>query len=237
MALYNDLSNFYDVVFAVSEAELAFVSASLPPEARLLDVGCGTGNKTVVFAKNAQSVVGIDPDESMIDRAKRHNGSDNILYRVGGMEVLATSFAPEAFSAVTCLGNTLVHLTDTVSIQKALSDMFVLLCEGGVFMGQILHYDFILRSHMTVLPILDTDEVTFERRYDLTQRPIQFVTTIYDKVKGKQYHNETPLYPLLRGELETMLGQAGFSGIEFFGSYAGGALQEDSLPLIVRARK
>lgn len=237
MGLYHDLSDFYDMVFAVSEAELAFVSASLPAQARLLDVGCGTGNKTVVFAQTVRSVTGIDPDENMIAKAKKNNARANLVYEVGGMESLSTNFTPESFSAVTCLGNTLVHLTETALIQRAIDSMHALLCEGGVFIGQILHYDFILRNQMTSLPILETDTVTFKREYDLSQNPIQFITTIYDKVKGEQFHNQTPLYPLTRAELEAMLLQAGFKEIAFFGSYAGEPLEEDSFPLIVRAYK
>ena len=237
MSLYSDLSDFYDMVFAVSEAELAFVSSSLPPETRLLDVGCGTGNKTVIFAQKVRSVVGIDPDASMINKAKKNNSGNNLSYEVGDMESLATSFGPGAFTAVTCMGNTLVHITEPTLIQKVINDIYGLLVDGGVFIGQILHYDYILGNKITSLPILETDKVIFERGYDLSQKPIKFMTVIHDKEKGAQFHNETPLYPLLRKELEDMLSIAGFKNSEFFGSYAGEPLKDDSLPLIVRAYK
>ena len=181
--------------------------------------------------------MGIDPDESMINKAKKNNSGNNLTYEVGGMESLATSFGAGAFSAVTCLGNTLVHITEPTLIQKVITDIYSLLSDGGVFIGQILHYDYILRNKVTSLPILETDKVIFERGYDLSQKPIKFMTVIHDKEKGAQFHNETPLYPLLRKELEDMLSIAGFKNSEFFGSYAGEPLKDDSLPLIVRAYK
>lgn len=69
--------------------------------ARLLDVGCGDGAVTTLMAQDAASVVGVDPDDSAIDRAlattpepDRHR----VSFRAG--DVCATDFPPGAFDVV-----------------------------------------------------------------------------------------------------------------------------------------
>lgn len=234
MSLYNDLSEFYDDVFAVSETELKFVLETLPDNADLLDVGCGTGNKTVHFAKHARRVTGIDPDPGMIAKAIANNSDPHVEYKLGKMEDLGLIFQEKHFSAVICLGNTLVHLTTLAAIQETLVAIHGLLVPGGVFLVQILNYDYILGQQVRALPVLETADVRFERTYDLSGVPIQFITSLYDKKRGHTFHNSTPLYPLTKQEFGDALKRAGFEDIEFFGSYTGDSLDERSLPLIAR---
>lgn len=237
MSLYQDLSVHYDEVFAVSEAELAFVTKSLPEKAILLDVGCGTGNKTILLGQHAAKVVGVDPDGAMIAKANADNKKTHMEYTQAAMEDLAGLFPPGSFTAITCLGNTLVHLTNRDDIARVIRALYGLLQNDGVFIGQILNYDYIFTHKITALPVLETRSVRFTRQYDLSQIPIQFITQIQYKKSGETLYNHTPLYPLRKNELQEMLVASGFRGIEFFGSYAGDPLAEDSLPLIVRCQK
>jgi SAM-dependent methyltransferase len=54
-------------------------AAGLRPRARILDIGCGTGISTRLFAARDFDVIGVDPNESMLARAKAAGGN----YRKG----------------------------------------------------------------------------------------------------------------------------------------------------------
>lgn len=49
---------------------------------RILDVGCGDGKLTTVFAQAAQHVVGIDASPMMIEAAQRDFGGPNAEFQV-----------------------------------------------------------------------------------------------------------------------------------------------------------
>ncbi len=59
---------------------------SIPPKAKVLDIGCGTGNLTTALSElvgpNGQ-VVAVDPDSQRIEFAKKENARPNIEYLVG----------------------------------------------------------------------------------------------------------------------------------------------------------
>ena len=62
-------------------------------------------------------------------------------------------FQEKQFDTVLCFGNTLVHLLTTNLIQQMLNGVNAILKPGGMFLMQILNYDYILNEHISELPI------------------------------------------------------------------------------------
>lgn len=82
-------------------AELADVA-----DARVLDVGCGTGGVALACAERGASVIGIDRDPGMLDiaAAKPAPGSGSVGWLELGAAEIEDRFAPESFDAVvSCL--------------------------------------------------------------------------------------------------------------------------------------
>ena len=50
---------------------------------KVVDIGCGTGLSTRVWAKYADEVVGIEPNDDMRNQAKSRSGNPNISYQKG----------------------------------------------------------------------------------------------------------------------------------------------------------
>ena len=63
---------------------------SMLPELRgkkVLDIGCGMGQHAKQYADmGAESVLGIDISEKMLDYAKKHNDAKNIVYKQMALE-------------------------------------------------------------------------------------------------------------------------------------------------------
>ncbi len=57
---------------------------ALPVGARVLDLGCGTGISARLFARHGYEVIAIDPNETMLEKARAHGG--NVTYAVGRAE-------------------------------------------------------------------------------------------------------------------------------------------------------
>ena len=56
----------------------------------ILDIGCGTGELSSRLAQTADSVLGIDISQRMLDIAKKKNTSANILYERLSMESIGS---------------------------------------------------------------------------------------------------------------------------------------------------
>lgn len=237
MSFYQELSRYYDEIFAVDDEEMRFVKGLLRGKADLLDVGCGTGNKTVHFSAGASSIVAIDMDEGMIAKAQSVNSRDSISYSVLKMQDAGTAFQKARFDGILCLGNTLVHLTSSLHIRAFLRAVHGLLRPGGVFVLQILNYDRLMARNITSLPALETPNVRFTRGYAWDGADMHFVTSLHVRATGKILRNDIVLYPLRKEELTTMLLAAGFPHPGYFGSYQGAPHGDDSFVTIARCEK
>ncbi|KFM70157.1 putative methyltransferase, partial [Stegodyphus mimosarum] len=69
------------------------------PLKKAVDVGCGSGQSTVVLAKHFENVVGLDVSAAQIECAKAINFSSNIEYKVANGEKLP--FSPCSVNLVT----------------------------------------------------------------------------------------------------------------------------------------
>ena len=236
MGFYQELSRYYDEIFAVDAGEMAFVGTLLQDAKRILDVGCGTGNKTVHFSAKAIEVVAVDLDEEMIAKAKVLNARSNIHYDVVNMLDIGEAFKGRHFDGITCLGNTLVHLPSPEAIQAVLEKMRALLAPGGVCIVQILNYDRIIAAKAHTLPVLDTLNTRFMRGYEWRDGKMHFVTALELKKTGQVLHNDIVLYPLRKDEFTRMLRDAGFRQVDYYGSYQGEPHNDTSFVTIAVCR-
>lgn len=73
MDFYNDIAEYYDSIFPLSNAQLDFVRSMVSntdtQPTRLLDIGCGTGSLSIALAEKGYKVTGIDSDPKMIKKA------------------------------------------------------------------------------------------------------------------------------------------------------------------------
>ncbi|XP_074654568.1 putative methyltransferase DDB_G0268948 isoform X2 [Tubulanus polymorphus] len=53
------------------------------PFDQLVDVGCGSGQSTPLFADHFQTLIGVDCSQAQIEEAKRRNVHENIEYKLG----------------------------------------------------------------------------------------------------------------------------------------------------------
>lgn len=108
--------------------ELGAMMGMMPEHGRLLDMGCGTGWTSVLFAKRGYDVVGQDLVPEAIEAArslKQQNGLDNLDFVVGDYESLGFK---EEFDIVVFF-DCLHHAVDEVS---ALASAYRALKPGGI---------------------------------------------------------------------------------------------------------
>ena len=118
---------------AGSVAEFADVVQSLPPNARVLDCSCGSGQLAVGLAGLGLDVVASDASSGMVRRtrelAEEHHASLRTLQ--ARWSELLQHLDPSSFDLITCVGNSLTHAEGASGRLTALAAMSRLLGPGG----------------------------------------------------------------------------------------------------------
>lgn len=235
MGFYQELSRHYDEIFPARESDAAFVRQLLAGKKRLLDIGCGTGNKTAMLKTEAtENVTGIDANPGMIETARRNHTQAGISFLSLDMRDLTSVFSPGSFDSAVCLGNTLAHLTNPGELIGLFRQVRTILEPGGVFVAQMINYDRILNNRVDSLPVIDTPNLTFIRKYEWRDGDMHFVSTLRLK-DGTEHHFDTILRPILKAVLDGNLEEAGFDMTECYGSFTGAPYDADSYHTIFRA--
>jgi len=219
MEFYSSIADVYDRIFPFDEDLVSFMENFLARnKCNILDVGCATGFLANALARNGHEIVGIDLDPEMIRLAKKRFQNTRVSFQIGDMGHIDKIFEKETFDAVACFGNTLVHLQFSETIAFMLKKVYAILRPGGIFTGQIIHYDRILSEKSPGLSTIDRDNLHFERIYLYQENDprIIFETILSDNLKENSIRNRIFLYPLQADELLTTLTAAGYTDIGFF---------------------
>jgi len=241
---YSSIGRYYDQIFPYNPEKKKFTKSFLekPEDSIILDIGCGTGDLSLDLAKDGNSVYAIDADQEMIKQAIRKKMPLELdeypVFRDFNMKRIAYFFDKGKYDAITCYGNTLVHLKDKEEISGFLKSCIEVLRTGGHLMIQILNYEYILKKNISELPVIDNEKVRFERYYESTETEhLDFVTRLTIKTDQSILKNRIALFPLTKEHLKVLLTDAGFSDIKFYGGFNKAAFKEDGLPLLVEAIK
>ncbi len=239
MALYDDLSVVYDIVFPENTQATGFLAKGLDPGSRILDLACGTGNYTHALIQKGHDVYSIDLDELMIQAAKRKYPDKAGNFFTGDMLSIDSIFEGQSFDMIYCIGNSIVHLPGREAIRKLTEKVFSLLNDNGMFIIQIVNYDKIVRCRIDSLPpiVREKEGVSFIRNYtfDNSQEYVNFNTELcYDDEK---IANSVKLVALQSGDLTDIVKSAGFTKVQLFGSYDEPEHTANSNATIIKAFK
>ncbi|MFG3603063.1 class I SAM-dependent methyltransferase [Micromonospora chersina] len=90
--------------------EARLLDTLVPPGARILDAGCGTGRVAAALAERGHTVVGVDVDPVLIDAARAdHPGPRFLVADLADLD-LAAQGEPEPFDAAVVAGNVMAFV-------------------------------------------------------------------------------------------------------------------------------
>ncbi|MEU0960145.1 class I SAM-dependent methyltransferase [Micromonospora aurantiaca (nom. illeg.)] len=90
--------------------EARLLDALVPPGARVLDAGCGTGRVAAALAARGHDVVGVDADPTLVEAARAdHPGPRFLVADLAELD-LATQGEAEPFDAAVLAGNVMVFV-------------------------------------------------------------------------------------------------------------------------------
>lgn len=238
MSFYQQIAPYYHHIFKTNAAQVNFVTSKIPDsESSIVDVGCGIGTLSFELIKHFNNVFGIDMDAEMIQVAVNGKGDNYPDFKQLSMLDLTTHFNKDSMDGIICFGNTLVHLDSLDEITDFLIQAKTVLKPNGKLLIQIVNYDRILSKSVKYLPLIENDEILFERNYEFQklENKIGFNTRLKVKSTNEIIENSIKLVPILKNELTLLLNNAGFESCNFYGDFKKDDYSIDSPALIIEA--
>jgi ubiquinone/menaquinone biosynthesis C-methylase UbiE len=204
----------------------------LPVGARILDVPCGWGRHTRLFASSGYEAFGADLSPSLLKRARRGRRSRSALPRYAAAELRALPFADGVFDAVINVFTSLGLFQNDRDDVRALREARRVLAPGGRFLMETMHRDEVVcayaESDEWTLP--DGTHVAVRRRFD----PVTGVShETLRWTRGRRNGEKTHALKLRTAtEVAALLRKAGFREVAYYGGWEGEPFERDSERLI-----
>lgn len=213
-----DSPRFHDL----ADAEVRFLSKTLKLRngAALLDVPCGTGRHSVLFARNGFKVTGVDINSDCLKRAKENRGKAKVDFRQGDMANLR-SFKGK-FDAVVNLFTSFGYFSTDQKNKAVLRELISTLKPGGKIALQLVNRDWLMKAYRPVDWRSSDGTFTLEaRRYDPKTKYNEAQRIVMDESTGraKRYFHQTRLYS--KPEMVALMRECGLRKVRVYGDHTG----------------
>ena len=189
----------------------------------VLDCACGAGYELLIFNQLGHSAVGSDISDEMLELAKE-NLSENdtaIPLHKADYRHLPQHF-DERFDAIVCWSASIIHVSDDDDALRAFRSMYEVLADGGILVLDQGITDKRFGEMSRFQLSRDTPEATRIYVADVVgERDVRYsiLDVIRDSDGSKLHVWTTDGHILLRDDQERLLTEAGFSTVDFYGTY------------------
>ncbi len=214
---YNQFTEDYEEIFPFREKVFSFLKKHLPADkSTVLDIGCATGHYCGRFASEDYGITGIDLDSGMIAGArKNYPGAEFIT-----MDMRDAGSLGSRFDLAYSTGNVAAHLP-RLELKKFLASLKTVLKKNGIWIFQVLNWDYITKLDSYNFPDRETKTKIFTRSYSsISHAGINFNTMLKNKNNGKIVFRESvKLYPVLTEDYIAAHKESGFALAGHFSDY------------------
>ncbi len=231
---YNEFAYFYDEFNGEADYEALYAQVKARLDAHgitsgiLADLGCGTGELTLMLAQAGYDMIGIDQSEEMLcvvrDKAEQLGLSGGLLLLQ--QDLCALDLYGTIRGAVSTF-DTLNHIPD---LDKAIANAAFFMEKGGVFL-------FDMNTPYKHQAVLGENVFTFEEEdarcvwrnhYDPDARRVTITVDIDYQETGEHFHEEFFEYTYTLAEITAALEKNGFTLESVCNGESFGPLTEES---------
>jgi glycine/sarcosine N-methyltransferase len=246
MTIYENIAAYYDRIFLHTPQKTEFFISRFGDSyrgAKHLDLGCGTGELVLDLVTRGVTATGLDGEAEMIEWARQKGAERKLSYapdfRVGDIRNCGEQFPAASFDGISCLGNTLVHLSSEAEIGTFIAGVKKILKSKGTLSVQIVNYERIFETQSHRLPDIDNELLRFERYYDYgpDRSAVTFRTVLTIKQTGESREQSSRLYPLMPDRLVALCRENGFVLEGMYENFAATPFDRESMSLLLRVTR
>ena len=228
---YDTIADKYDYIFPLSPMQKKFLDEEVTGK-KILDVGAGTGKVTKYLSEKGMDLTSIDLNERLIKKASEK-----------GIKILNENMLNidkfSKFDTIINIGNALPHLNDKKEIYEFLEKSYKQLNIGGKIIIQIINFIKFTKNKnennfLGNLPLIENENVKFERAYYLNEENNIIFKTILDN----EIENEEILLNISFDELKDYFEKVGFKNIKIYGGFDKSKFDiNNSMPVVMTGEK
>ncbi|MBQ3033208.1 MAG: class I SAM-dependent methyltransferase [Deferribacterales bacterium] len=184
---------------------------SLPQDAAILDLCCGTGNNAAMMQQRGYKVLGADGSRAMLAYAAI-NAPQVSFIQADAREI----DIDRQFDAVTCLFDSVNHFLEPDDLVKTFQKVHGLLKEHGIFVFDVNSEESSIDAAERDFSAVEDDNVfILTAKYNKKSRKTIFSVTMFVLCEGKWQRNDLTICEKYYTEQEiiSMLHMAGFSNV------------------------
>ncbi len=215
--VYDSFAFFYNkywtaaAPFLMEKALEPLLFSGLPEGAEILDICCGTGNNAAMMAKRGYKVTGADGSRAMLSYAAA-NAPEAELIEADAREI----DLGRQFDAVTCLFDSINHITRPDDVIKAFGRAHAHLKDNGLFVFDVNSERASAEAGERDFSAADErDAIISSAGYDKKSRLTSYHLTMFMLEEGTWKRNDLTIEEkyYTEQELVSMLHLSGFSGV------------------------
>lgn len=231
---YNEFAYFYDEFNGEADYEALYAQVKAQLDAHgitggiLADLGCGTGELTLMLAQAGYDMIGIDQSEEMLcvvrDKAEQLGLSGGLLLLQ--QDLCALDLYGTIRGAVSTF-DTLNHIPD---LDKAIANAAFFMEKGGVFlfdMNTPYKHQAVLGENVFTFEEADA-RCVWRNHYDPDARRVTITVDIDYQETGEHFHEEFFEYTYTLEEIKAALEKNGFTLESVCDGESFGPLTEES---------
>jgi SAM-dependent methyltransferase len=230
---YDALASDYDLLFADWPASMRRQAEILDRIIRehlvgrspsVLDCTCGIGTQAIGLALHGHRVHATDLSAASVERARREAAAvgATLTFGLADLRSLAEQI-PGQFDVVLSCDNALPHLLTDADLRLAIGQLWAKLAPGGLLLVSIRDYDALLERKPRAEPPRVFDgpagrRIVFQVWDWEPAAPhylLHHVIVRQDGGAWRTTHRQARYRALRRGELSTLLGEAGFQAVRW----------------------
>jgi 2-polyprenyl-3-methyl-5-hydroxy-6-metoxy-1,4-benzoquinol methylase len=176
--------------------EIATLSAVLPAEGNVVDLGAGFGMHAIPLARAGFKVTAIDTSTLLLETLEQLCGDLPIL-TINDDLLNFQNHLDEPPTAVFCMGDTLTHLPSITAVHTLFERLAAAFSEGGVFVTTFRDYSIPLSGDQRFIPVR-SDASRILTCFLEYQSETVLVHDILHECQEDQWHTRISHYPKLK---------------------------------------
>lgn len=240
---YTVLPAFYDILNADANYQeyVDFVKDLIEiKDAKILDLGCGTGDISILLSQAGATVIGLDKSSEMLTLASHKSNSKKagVFYTCQDMTSFSTGHEYDlVISTFDCLN----YITSKAGLFKAFACVERELSDNGIFFFDMNSEYKFKNIYSNNSYVLENDGIfcAWENFYDSDKKLCDFYINIFSEENGvyKRYYEVQTEKMFTLNEIESALKKAGLKLLNVYSDLQKNPLQENSERYYITAKK
>ncbi|NNL22438.1 MAG: methyltransferase domain-containing protein [Ignavibacteriaceae bacterium] len=218
-----------DIVEAETLVKLIQKNTNLSKSSLVLDMACGSGRHSIVFAQKGFKATAVDLSERLISEAKNNAKQANVDIEFIQSDILDLKLEKKfdlVVNLFTSFGYFDTDEENIIVIKKAKD----LLKAGGYFIIDFLNKGF-LEKNLIPLSTLSENTTTITQKRSINGNRVEKKITIEKDGIIKHFSESVRLYDI--DELNNILQSVGFRLLKTFGDFNGNIFEPNSSPRLI----